>query len=310
MKNYFSVIQSHLQRELAISARDYLKVGMKLFHDQSGIGIQASIGNLAIAIELMLKAFIVKYNPGLLFKDLPLELRVLFACPGEKIKSFYWRRYDIDLRSFGYKTIELDECISIFYILLPDHKQLLQPYFRFLANCRNKSVHASIPSFQNYDMDRTAYLALNIHKILVDAKVFGYFPYILSEKDKAFLTSFDAGRAERVSKKIEEAKKQSKELKHELSIINAEGWNCYATGCPICGSEGILGGYTDMWTSGDMRNLDYGLDFYADSFECFECGLVLDDVKELELVGMKTTYDRSRDMDKWNEEHMPDINEI
>ena len=95
-----------------------------------------------------------------------------------------------------------------------------------------------------------------------------------------------------------------------MSFINIEDWNSYGTDCPICDSGGLLQGYTDMWTSGDMENLDYGLSFYADSFACFECGLVLDDVKELELVGMKTTYDRSRDMDKWNEEHMPDINEI
>lgn len=310
MKKYYSVIQSHLKNELAKSARDYLKVGMKMFHDHSGIGIQAPIGNMAIAIEIILKAFIAEYNPGLLFKDLPLELKVLFACPRIEIKRFNWRRYDIDLRSFGYKTIELDECISIFYILLPDHKQLLQPYFRFLSNIRNKSVHASIPSFQNYDMDRTAYLALNIHKILVDAKVFSYFPYYQSERDKAFLASFDASRAERVSKKIEKAKKQSKELKHELSLISTEGWDSFITDCPICGSEGILGGYTDEWTSGDIESVDYGLEYYADSYECFECGLVLDDVNELELVGMKTTYDRSQDMDKWNEEQMANISEI
>jgi hypothetical protein len=49
----------------------------------------------------------------------------------------------MDLRSFAFKTIELDEAISIFYVYVSKDKQILQPYFRFLSRTRNLSVHTS-----------------------------------------------------------------------------------------------------------------------------------------------------------------------
>lgn len=313
MKNYFDSIRKYFQDELAKSARSYLKIGMELFHSpgRGGIGIQVPIGNLGIATELMLKTYIAMNNPILLFQGIPNELKIFFSCLGANPKNFHWRRYDIDLRSFAYKTIELDECISTFYVFFPNQKQFLKPYFRFLSSCRNISLHASIPSFQIYDLERTAYLALNVHKILHDEKTFGYYAYRPSDKDKAFVSAFDAERSDRVRKKIEDAKKKSKELIHETILTSVDGWEFYTTDCPICNSEGVVTGYTDMWVEGpDEANIDYGLNFFADSFECSECGLILEDVEELKLAGMDIEYDRSDDWDSWIEEHGPDMAEI
>lgn len=311
MKKYFNSIRKHLQVELAKSARDYLKIGLSLYHDRRSIGIQAPIGNLGIAIELMIKTYIAKNNPLLLFQGLPTELKVLFTCPDSSIKSFHWRRFDIDLRSFLYKTIELNECIKIFYIFFSAHRQLLQPYFRFLSDCRNLSVHAAYPSFQIYDLERTVYLALNVHKILNEAKTFEVWAYCPTKKDISFLSSFDMERAERVRKTIEAAKVRSKELKHDISLTSAEGWDEYNTECPICDSEGILTGNSDFHVLGeDETNFEIFLDFSADSFYCSECGLVLNDYKELELAGMDISYDRSSELDEWFEEHGPEPDEF
>jgi len=292
----------------------YLRIGMELFHShgQKGIGIQVPIGNLGIATELMLKTYITINNPLLLFHGLPNELKIFFSCLGMNLKNFNWRRYDIDLRSFAYKSIELNECISTFYVFFPDQKQFLKPYFRFLSSCRNISLHASIPSFQIYDLERTAYLALNIHKILNNEKTFRYYTFHPSDNDKAFVSDFNSERSERVRKKTEKAKKKSKQLLHKTSLVIVDGWDYFTTDCPICNSEGILTGYTDMWVEGpDENNVDYGLNFYADSFECSECGLLLEDVEELKLVGLDIEYDRSDDWDSWTEEHPgPDLEDI
>jgi hypothetical protein len=308
VKEYPDTIREYLQCELANNAVDYLRNGLNLFHNKTRCGIQVIIGNLAIAIELMLKALITEHNPLLLFKELPLELKVLFACPGIKTNASYWRRFDIDLRSFTYKTIELDECISIFYILFSEKKQLLQPYFRFLSNCRNTSIHASLPSFQRYDLERTVYLALNIQNILRGRKAFRFYFYNPKKEDNDFLNSFDTERVERVRKNIEGAKKKSKDLTHDDSSVLVEGWEAYTTRCPVCKSEGVLGGYTDLWIEATDDSVEAsGLSFFADSFECMECGLILDDVKELALAGLDDYYDRASDLDKWLEENQPDI---
>jgi hypothetical protein len=308
MKEYLEKIREHLQGELAKNAVDYLGNGLGLFHKKGFRGNQVVIGNLSIAIELMLKALIAKYHPFLLFKELPVEIKVLLICPEIKTTGAHWRRFDIDLRSSAFKTIELDECISLFYVLSSKDKQNLQPYFRLLSSCRNISIHASLPSFQIYDLERTAYLALNVHKIIKDHDVFRIHSYSPTKEDKAFLSSYDTERAERVRKRIEEAKRKSRELTHESSCLSIEGWDNYITKCPVCNSDGILGGYTEPWIEATEDHVeDSGLSFNADSFKCEECGLKLDDVKELSLAGMDDCYDRTEDSDRYYEEYEPDF---
>ena len=137
MKKYCASVQEKIQRELARSGIGYLKAGLELFYRERNSTsplIEPAIGNLAVAIELMIKAFLAKNNLILLFRDLPLELRILFTCP-EKMSTdtLNLRHYDTELRSFTYKTFELNELISSFLILFPEHRQVLRPYFRLLS---------------------------------------------------------------------------------------------------------------------------------------------------------------------------------
>lgn len=311
MKTYLERIRERFQKELSKNSVDYLKSGLLLFHNRSQYGIQVIIGNLSIAIELMLKAVIAKQNPYLLFKGLPIELKVLFTCPEIKTRASSWRRFDIDLRSSAFDTIGLDECISVFHIMHPEHKHLLQPYFKLLSSCRNVSLHGTMPSFQIYDLERSVYLALNLHNILRELDVFGIYRYYPTKEDKSFLESFDLERVERVRKRIEEAKRKSKDLKHESSSLLVEGWEVYTTSCPICESDGLLGGYTDPWIEATEDHVeDSGLMFYAESFKCEKCGLTLDDPKELALAGMEDSYDRSSESDKYYEGYEPDVDDL
>jgi hypothetical protein len=311
MKAYLEQLREHLQKELAKNAMDYLQNGLSLFNRNTLRGKQVVIGNLSIAIELMIKALIAKYHPVLLFKELPIEIKVLFICPEIETTGAHWRRFDIDIRSSTFKTIELDECISVFYVLFSKKKQLYQPYFRLLANCRNVSIHASMPSFQKYDLERTVYLALDVYQLIKDQGVFGVYSYSVTKADKAFLGSYDTERAERVRRKIEAAKKKSKEITHEECLVSIEGWEQFVTKCPVCNSDGVLEGYTEPWMDATSEYIEEsGLTFSANSFKCDECGLVLDDVAELSLAGMDDTYDRSKDADKYFEEYEPDFEDI
>ena len=61
MKEYYDSVQQRMQSELSRSAVGYLKVGLDLFHREYGDSftlIEPAIGNLAIAVELMLKTLL------------------------------------------------------------------------------------------------------------------------------------------------------------------------------------------------------------------------------------------------------------
>jgi hypothetical protein len=270
------------------------------------MSIQPAIGNLGIAIELMLKVFIAKKNPIFIFKGLPCELQALFVCPEHLPKDFSWRPFEIDLRSSKYDSKELNDCISLFNMFQPEHKQELSSHFQLLSRCRNASVHFVLPSFQKYELERIAYLALRIALI---TKV----PRLLTKNDSKFLSEFKAERIDRVKKKIEEAREKARRITATgESLVSADGWDSYMTECPVCSSEGVLSGNSDVGFDAPSEEgdpPDDRLDFFADSFICEECGLVLDDSEELRLAGMDLVYDRSDELGDWYKENSPDYGE-
>jgi len=310
-KQYFGHVKTALQLELARSAMGYLKSGLGLFHKErvrAHSCIEPAIGNLSIAVELMLKTFLVKNNPILAFREPTLELMTLFICPEAiPLKDFNWRYYDFALRSHKNKTIGLSELISSFYLFFPNHKQSLKSYFDFISWCRNASVHFSLPSFQKYELERTAYLALRVFEILDESKAFEALKYSLTKNDKEFLSSFSEERAKRVSEKIGKARMKSSTLAPQGIWFAPDNiWETYITKCPVCGSDGELTGYTDYKVEQYEEEVwDSYLDFVADTFRCYECGLELDDSEELKLAGMDIAYKRpDGDMDEWIRESM------
>lgn len=70
-------LQKEIASNLRWAAAGYARAGMGLMLASTGLGrnAQAAVGNLAIATELLLKAFIANQDLTLLFKDLPVELR-------------------------------------------------------------------------------------------------------------------------------------------------------------------------------------------------------------------------------------------
>ena len=163
-------LQDYCQSQLLKAAMDYLYTGIDLFkkHQSSSVlsGYQAAIGNLSLSIELMLKTFIAGKHLTLLYKNLPLELRAFLNCEDRLPESFQKQPFEIDIRSSTYTTIELDECISLFYIFFPDERPRLQPHLRFVSKVRNLCVHSFLPVYYRFELERVAFTALNIYKVL------------------------------------------------------------------------------------------------------------------------------------------------
>ena len=78
------------------------------------------------------------------------------------------------------------------------------------------------------------------------------------------------------------------------------------TACPVCDSDGILTGDSEIDPPVDDQS-DPFLSFTAYSFECDECGLVLNDTQEIELAGMDVAYDRNDELDDWLFEHYANV---
>jgi len=296
MENYFDIIKNKLHYDLLKSSKDYLNIGLDLFYKEFNNhfeSIQPPIGNLCISIELLLKSVIAYYNPLLVFTNLPLELKVYFSTSNSKNEINY-KKYDIDLRSFSFNSIELNDSIAIFNILFPKSKQILKPYFQILSKCRNISVHASFPKFQKYDLMRITYLAIKLFDQLEHVT-----KYKMTVQDQKFIEEFIEEKAEKVRQIIERAKENAKKTKNK-EIEEFYGWDEYYTKCPICGSYAKLYGYTDEISETDGETYFYStLEFYAQEFECSSCELQLFDIDEMKLVNMDTVYDRSEDTNNW-----------
>ncbi len=315
MRDYLAKLQAQYTEQFVRAASEYFDTGLGLLHRHraasDSTSPQAAIGNLAVAVELILKAFIASKHLVLLFKGLPLEVRTLLLCSVCLPEDFSLRALDIDLKSATYTTLEFDECIAVFYLFFPELKQQLQSHLRFMSKARNASLHSFLPSFQKYELDRAAYATLRVFDALKTTKGLTYLGQRWSERDSEFMAEFQESRLERVQKAIEAAKEHARKLTGKPSSIAAisNHWETQITTCPICGSDAVLIGFTQRFKSEPNREGQIplpSLAFFPDSFQCAECGLTLADYDELKLAGIPTDfyrYDRSGEIERFIEEY-------
>ena len=292
--NFISELKQEITGSLKNSSKSYYSVGINLFHSlrtKTYLEFQPAVGNLCIAVELLLKAIVAQKAFRYLYTNIPIEVQLMLTNPEALDNSFNPRKFSADLKTFKYNTIELHQAISLFYQFYPQKKQEYKPYFSLLSFVRNVSVHGALPPFQRYELDRIAYISTKIFAFASESKIFDYFYVLFDEKTKQFMKAYDAERIERVKKAIEDAKSKSKKIDHYGSfILSSDELEYMVIQCPICGSDAFINGYTDEDTDPEHGIF---LTFFADSFQCEECGLKLLDSKELELAGIETVYDRT-----------------
>src|ERR1043166_6188492 len=294
------VLQSEIQRNLAASAGAYYRIGIAEYlntHRKTWENYQAAVGNLAIAIELMLKAFVARRCFRKLYINLPDELNIYVMENAKAPGSIAFRPFENLLRTFELKTIDLDHCIAIYGIYFPEERTELHSYFAFLSATRNVSVHAALPDFQRFDLARISYLAIKLMRYLAEHRVL-FEPSDLRAKTDAILKQFDRERIERVTATINRAKQAAKKLRQKKTsiIVDPSDFTCFVIPCPICGSDVLLIGDTEC---GGRSEQDISLFFRPDNFACEECGLDIPDVRDFALVGLDEAYDRTDQWDEW-----------
>ena len=205
--NSFDTIQGEISSQLEAAGIAYLKIGLATFHQSksaSWVSYQPAVGNLCIAVELLLKTLIARKAFRYLFTDLPLEAQIYLSHPETVPDATAFRRYAIDLKGFKYKAPELDTCISVFYTIHPDAKPDFRPYLSLLSRVRNRSVHTALQAFEKYDLYRVAHVSLKLLQFLEEAGLVDKWAYLLTSDDKQFLAEYDAERVERVGKAIDD----------------------------------------------------------------------------------------------------------
>jgi len=306
-------LKSEISSQLRSSAISYLKMAKEHFHRTSSknwYDFQGIIGAFCISIELILKSTIAHFSLRDLYVDLPKEAK-LYLSNFEIVpdaKSF--NKYKLDLKLFHYKTMEFDACVGCFYVIYPELKQFYRPYFKYITKIRNLSVHAALPNFQRYDLLRIAFVAIKLFKELKEKELIPRYNIIEHEKDEKFLSEYNDDQIKHVQKKIEQARANVKSMDYywTMRLSTDVHWDYFQYDCPICDSEADLYGTTDLEVGEEYDGqADMYLQFFADGFECTECGLVLEDVNELQLAGIEIVHERDSDLEKWLKEHDPQM---
>lgn len=302
LKKEVEKLKDEISIDLKRSAQSYYTIGIDAFHRsrlKSWVDFQPAIGNLAISVELLLKAIIAYKAIRMLFSDLSDEAQLLLSYPETLSKEHNSKSFLNDLKNFSYQAIKLDKSIALFYLFFPELKQEFKQFFSSLASVRNISVHASIPDFQKYELDRIAYFSTKLFIAVTEIKALKYYHFKPSANTESFLKSYQDEKIKKVKNALENAKEQVKKGKLGKEVYYSDDWESMDINCPICGDIANVHGETEEETDSDGIHLT----FLCESFSCITCGLELEDYEELELAGMDTTLERNEDIEKWADDH-------
>jgi hypothetical protein len=302
----FAELQTDVQRRFAAEASRYLRIGLDLLHSGDGTACQASVGNLSVSIELMLKAYLASLSLNLLYENLPIDLRVLLADPEaipDFVRTHKWLR---KLRSGAFKTPDFATCVGAWLVCSGDSRIPPKSFLEDVSKLRNASVHGVLHTLASYELNRVGYTAVGLYKTLADLGLDGFADSALEDADMKLFTDFPEERLEQFRRKLLEAQRKAEAVTEPGSAGTFSGWEEYPRECPVCGSEGRLTGSTEEDYVGDGEwRADPVLTFTADAFSCPTCGLELEGFEELEWAEIETVHDISDELADWWDETQP-----
>mgnify|MGYP003985323681 CR=1 FL=1 len=280
-------LKRNVSSSLLNSARSYYKVGLiEVFKSKTNDwrNFQPAIGNLSISVELLLKYLVAQKSIRYLYQNIPLEAQILLTDPNCLPGNH--RPYYIDnIKWFSKKTIELQKAIELFNIYFPDKKNEFNSFFSSIPDIRNVCVHAAIPRFKKFELDRITYFTIKLFRYVgkIDKKAIVHLTKILEGKIVEFIDSYEETTIKIVKDKIKNAQSIAANRNFEKIYSTCEGWEEMLQICPVCNEEGICLGNTNPLFDDDGGTM---LIFEASSFQCFSCKLELDSYEEMVFADM------------------------
>ncbi|EKA7361558.1 TPA: hypothetical protein NJ503_004679 [Vibrio parahaemolyticus] len=294
-KNEVDKLVEDVSRNLLLSANSYYKLGLSVFEEtraKAWTDFQPAIGNISISIELLLKGVVAQKAFRLLYTNLPDEASLLISYPEVLSEAHNSKSFISDLKTFTSKTIDLDKSVSLFFHLYPELKQEFRPFLTSLSTVRNVSVHAAIPNYQKYELDRIVYYSTKLFAEVANRSVFKFNLFKIPPKLNDFIKMYEDEKVKSVQSALDKARKNLKKSKPHVPMILGDDWTEMGENCPICESLGIMTGETEFNSPADLH-------FLAETFKCDHCGLELEDYEEIDLAGMESTLDRSDELQEW-----------
>ncbi|HUR62954.1 MAG TPA: hypothetical protein VM241_00575 [Candidatus Thermoplasmatota archaeon] len=269
-----------LAQRMAEASEGFLTLGFNRFLDMRDMAdspvSQEAHGNFCIAVELMLKAYLCKVDPFLVFKELTPEQAVKLASKVDAQDAVIERMVH-DFLGDKVKTIEFERAIELFVRFQGNDG--LSSRLRIMRRTRNASLHFFLPRFHGFEVERAAFTALSVKQIVEQEPQLFPLSFGPDDREKKFMDSYRQEILDRVSAKLQAAQTRAATLSGRKGISKIDD-SAFIMTCLVCGNEGAANGRRDMQEGHDL--------FWIEDFACPECGLQLEGDDELRAAGMST----------------------
>jgi len=285
----YTHLNDSLSKDLCHSAFRFIKKGIPQFYElESGSSgdYQTPTGNLAIAIELMLKALTAKISFHAIFKNVPQSL-LLRISKGEPLKISERRQFE----NFDFKSILFNQAKGFVRTNYTEFS-VIKNLIKVVREVRNKSFHSSLNTMEKFYLFRIFYLVVKLADLCVSKGCTDIS--IIEEKDRIFIEKIDNDKLDDLTKRINQARKKAESIDHFVITIpnsNEPDWDKMQGECSICRCNGEFFGDTNLVGKGLQL-----LIFKPLAFRCFECGLQLKDEYELDMLHYALRIRRDEDL--------------
>lgn len=120
MSNKLDSIKKEVSNNFAWAATNYFYNGERGYFNNEKYPsnlFQAAVGNFAISVELILKAYIAKHAFSFVYKGLPLELELFLKNPDKFSNDDILESHIADVKHFSkIKSININEAVNLFFI--------------------------------------------------------------------------------------------------------------------------------------------------------------------------------------------------
>lgn len=312
-----SEVQTRYAAQLSSAARAYFIQGLDSFDWSSEGGdaghAQAAIGNLAVAVELLAKAFLARQALPLVMAGPTAALTALCACPSSLPEDFAATAHLVTSLYDGGKTKQFREAIAAVYIFLPAIRGDLDFALRRFAEHRNAALHTALPGVDRFQMLQVAWTAIKFFEAIGEASGAGSLNVdYLPDRAKSVVKDFEIARMKMLSEAVELARRRAENLAEATLVVVQDPRVEAEAPCPVCGNQALLKGDIEGDFDEDMdedmrvRIVPVVGIFHARSLECPSCGLRLDGVAELEELGVESRFDITAELAEWWARNAPE----
>ncbi|OIQ17220.1 MAG: hypothetical protein BM556_13485 [Bacteriovorax sp. MedPE-SWde] len=270
-------------KQLCKSSASYFEIGAELFHEAENgerEHTESILGNVCIAVELAMKAYLANKSLTLVYEKLPDKLHITLLCQDEFLLTDSWS----DILNDKMRSISFDRCIVLISTILSDKSKecsVFSKYISELKSVRNNSVHSVMSVDNPVVFIATIFSSMKVLEILLAGipEDTGLHDMWKDYSESDFYNNQNEKLLAKVKGKINTAR-NSKKFNTQIPLVQNE-FEEVLYDCPACSSKALLSG--TIYRTDAVSEFDPVV-LYTEKLKCNSCTLLLDDYEELELA--------------------------